>query len=155
MPHGPADHPARRKIEHDRQVQPAVARGEIRDIADPHLIEQVGGGDVELAVERIRGDRMRMGGVCGDAKAAPRRDPDPLLVHQARDAIEARGVAERREFHVHARAAVGAATPLVHHRDVQGELPVRVRPRARWALDPRIVAGLEKYGGKLGEWTAP
>jgi hypothetical protein len=39
MSHGPADHAPGGEIQHDRQVQPALARPEICDVANPHAID--------------------------------------------------------------------------------------------------------------------
>src|SRR6266516_140903 len=48
--HGPTDHQARKDVEHDRQIQPALHRPDRRDIGHPL---RIGGSRRKLAVEQV------------------------------------------------------------------------------------------------------
>ena len=48
--HRPADDPSRKQVHHDRQIKPALGRGDIRDIGRPLLVH---GSCLEVAIQVI------------------------------------------------------------------------------------------------------
>src|SRR6185437_149437 len=143
--HGPPNHAARREIEHDRQVEPAFARREIRDVTHPHAIHRpppVRIADRKVAIEYVRRNGMRVRGI--------RRTPEPPRhlpaqaprAHEPRNPLLAVMLPLGVQLRVHARTAVRPPAPLMNRRDVRRELVVMHRTRARRPLHPRVVPGL-------------
>src|SRR5690606_33141 len=52
--HGPSDDPSAAHVQHDCQVQPSIASGQVGDVADPH---PVGSGAGERPGKAVRGSR--------------------------------------------------------------------------------------------------
>jgi hypothetical protein len=57
-PHRPGNSHARVEVQHHGQIQPALRRPDVGDVAGPHPI---GLGHGELTIERVGGDGMRIG----------------------------------------------------------------------------------------------
>ena len=64
----PADHPAAAQVQHRRQVQPALAGGDVGDVADPDPIDLAG---LEPAIQRVLGDGVAVARVGGPDHEPP------------------------------------------------------------------------------------
>src|SRR5438034_4184303 len=95
LAHRPADGEARAEIEDHRQVEPALARRDVRDVGDPRLIRLC---PLELPRQDVGrdGERVSRVGRHPDPPAAPGGEPaDP---HQARHALATRPAAAVHQF---------------------------------------------------------
>ena len=77
--HRPAHNLARVQVQHCRQIQPAAARTDVGDVADPGLIGQ---GLIELPVEHIARHSHGVFAICGVDKLAPPNRPQAIEPHQ-------------------------------------------------------------------------
>ena len=78
--HRPADNPARIQIHEDRQVQPALAGGHVRDIARPFLVR---GARREDALQVVGSGQFRRN-AAGPAPPSPTHTAEVMPAHQAR-----------------------------------------------------------------------
>jgi len=81
-----------------------------------------------------------MAGVGGAYEATPLASGQPLLAHEAGDALATHLAAPGAQLGMHARAAVGAAAVLVHGHHLLGQLPVGLLPLGLRTLLPGGVA---------------
>src|SRR5208282_3204472 len=79
LAHRPADDLPRVQIENDRQVQPTLARGDIRQVGGPHLIRAL---RLEVLVEPVRRHRQGVLGVRGRLEPPLVPAVQPVLPHQ-------------------------------------------------------------------------
>ena len=93
LAHRPAHHLARRQVEHRGQVEPALVRRNVADIAQP---DPVGTRRLEVLPEQVGGDRQAVAAVGGDGAEASRGDAaDAMPAHQALDPAAAGWLRER------------------------------------------------------------
>jgi hypothetical protein len=111
--HRPADDAPARQIEHDGEIEKALLRGHIRQVAHPRRIARPR-ADRKIARQEIGCDGLRVIGVGGADKAPAPARHEALLAHEAGDALLARVLAARGEFVVEARRAV-APLRLAEH----------------------------------------
>src|SRR5688572_5893425 len=83
----PTYDPSRVQVQQDCQVQPSVARRNVRDVACEHLVRR---RRIEVTLEQIRGDALRVPRVRRFSKAAWRMAAEPLSVHQSSHPLLAR-----------------------------------------------------------------
>src|SRR5437016_1496144 len=129
----PADDPAREEVEDDDEVQPALARPEVRDVRDPGRVRR---RDRELPIEDVGGYREVVLRVRRALEAPLLPRPQALFAHQARHAMASHRLALRLKFPIDSGTPIAAATGRMGGRDVHGELlivasPSRDRPPLR------------------------
>jgi hypothetical protein len=89
-PERPADDASRPQVEQDREIEPALGRGEARDVCGP---DPIGRGDRESTAQMIRGGRgVRIDHGRG-LKAAARPAAQALEAHQPNHAFATDAVA--------------------------------------------------------------
>src|SRR2546425_726454 len=135
LAHRPADGEARAEIEDHRQVEPALARRDVRDVGDPRLIRLC---PLELPRQDVGrdGERVSRVGRHPELPAAPGGEPaDP---HQARHALATRPAAAVHQFGVNPRAAIPLPALRVDHRDLEAQSFVRLPARGRRPGLPRV-----------------
>ena len=138
-----ADHAAGADIQDGDEIEPALASQDTGCISDPGL---VGTADGEVW-QSVGGDRAAVLAV-GRARPILGALPgeEPLLAHEAGDAIAPTGAAQRLS---QPRTAIGLATA----RKLLSNPPAQMRgfelPRAGLApaLDPIVIAALARPGG--------
>ena len=123
MPHGPANYATGGEIQHDREIQSALARPAIREIADPHAIERGHRVHGEVPIEDSWRDRMPVLRVGGDANAWWRCRAQARPTHQPRDPMHAGRLPLREALRVHPQTAIRAMAGLVDQ-----PLPTRIIP---------------------------
>jgi hypothetical protein len=106
----PTDDAPRKEVEQHREIEPAFARRDVRDVADPGLVGSFG---LEAALEHVRGDRMRVVRVGRAAKTTLSSALEPAFSHEPLDALLADAYATSAKLAVHAGAAVDAPTSFV------------------------------------------
>jgi hypothetical protein len=135
--HCPADNAAGVEIEHDRQMEPALAGAHRGDVGDPALI---GGRGRKVAPQAVWWCReLAPGG--GDPPEAPLgAGDDPLVPHEARDAMAPRRHALSPKLVVNARRPIRSTAGRVRRPDVDQERVVALGLARPWAPHPGVEA---------------
>src|SRR5262245_10126076 len=117
--HRPAHHPTRKQIEHDCQIQPALACRQISDITDPDPIWRLGH---KRPRELIRCNWLAVTAICGANASATPSWAQLSLAHQARHTLARTADALCLEFSMHTWTAIGVATIGKDRLDLAGQL---------------------------------
>ena len=150
LTHRPADHPTRRKIEHDREIEPTFARSKISDVAGPDLI-LVQLLQIEIAAKNIGCYGQRMIGIRRLSKSARQHADEPMRLHNASDAFLTNANALGRELSVNAWTSIGLAAFGMSTNHGLSDRNVYRRTHARSAAAPLI----ESSAGNLQEFAHP
>src|SRR6202451_285748 len=102
----PANNLARVKVQDDRQVHPALARPDVRDVADPYRVGLLG---MEVSLEQVGRNRQRVIRVGRRLVLASAFGSQTRFAHQPSDALAANAHALAGELVVHPRRTVTAA----------------------------------------------
>jgi hypothetical protein len=137
---GPADDPARGQVDDGGQIQPALPRVDVGDVAAPAGIDRgrVGG---EVASDQVRthaGVGIRDGGGPPPARALTGQ---PSGTHQPGDAFPAVPQPGIGEVGVDPRCSVGAFRHRMHRGDALGELSIDALPHRLHAGFLLVVGG--------------
>jgi hypothetical protein len=136
--HRPADHLARRQVEHGGQVKPALVRGYVGDVAEPNLVRR---GHLEVLSEQVGRNRQAVAAVGGNgAEAARGNAADAVPAHQALDPATTGGATLGAQGGVDPRAAVAAPVLGMQATDVGQQLPIGCCPCAFGPAAPSVVA---------------
>src|SRR5689334_7590892 len=133
----PADHAPREQVEDDDQVEPALERPQIRDVADP---DRVRGCRRELPIEDIGGDGPRVLRIRRHAEPPLGAGAQALRLHQPGDALAPDALTAIAQLRVHSRTAVPAPTLRMNRCDLHRQPLIALRPRGRRPLLPGIAA---------------
>ena len=137
LAHRPANHFARKQVQHDRQVQPGFAGLNVRKIADPFL---VGSGGRKLLVQAVWGRnyaRLALGGHRMILRFGFRGDF--MQAHQARHPIPPTHHPFPLQARMDPRAAIGLPASLVFRLDQPQQGLVGLFARAGKTQPPGIV----------------
>lgn len=91
------------QIDDHREIKPAFARVEIRDVSDPRTVWR---GDRKLAPKAIRRGRQSMTTARRDAKPAPSPSPQAVGAHQTHHALATHPDALTPKLLVESRTAI-------------------------------------------------
>src|SRR5579863_5275777 len=132
----PSDHPARKQVQHNRQVQPALKRPQISDVADPAAVGRAHG---ETPREQIALYRHSVVGVGSAAKAPAHTRAQPRRPHQPRHSLARDPLSPSAQLRMHPRTAVTTAALGVNRRPLQRQALVLASMRRRRPLAPGVV----------------
>jgi hypothetical protein len=133
----PADDAPRVQVEDDREVHEAGDGAQVGQVRDPDLVRR---RHLELALDQIRCDGVRVPRLRRGDEAAPRARVQTGLAHQARHALPTDAMPGSAQLGMDTRAAVATAAGREGGTDVgrEGFVPTcAVRHRA---LSPGVVA---------------
>src|SRR5207249_2638938 len=134
----PANNAAREQVQDDHEVQPALARPEVRDVGHPGRVRC---RDRELPIENVGRHREVMLRVRRALEAALLPRAQALLPHEARHAMAPNVVALCLEFPIDPGTPVAPATGRMGGDDVHGELLILASPRRHRTSSCRIEPG--------------
>src|SRR2546422_1327049 len=134
----PANNAAREQVQDDHEVQPALARPEVRDVGHPGRVRC---RDRELPIENVGRHREVMLRVRRALEAALLPRAQALLPHEARHAMAPNVVALCLEFPIDPGTPVAPATGRMGGGDVHGELLILAAPRRHRTSSRRIEPG--------------
>src|SRR3954447_7079388 len=135
---GPADDVPRVQIQNRGNEQlRAAADQKLRGVADPPVIRAVGG---ELPIQHVGGDRLIVIAHRRPLVSAPCPHHDPLLAHQASDALLADPLAVFDKIFPDARPAVGPTTGVVRGSHAHAEMAIAAGVGRFRAALPRVEA---------------
>ena len=123
--HAPAHHLAADQVDHGGQVQPAIAGGDIGDVAGP---DPVGRIHRELAVEQVGRNGQRMFAVGRDDKLSLAPRFDAVHLHGLLHPLPAHTKASAQQLFPHAGPAVLALDLGVNHTDVGQQIFIADSP---------------------------
>lgn len=130
----PGEDASRTLIHDDREIAPAPADAEVRDIADPHLIRA---RDARLpeAIGMLREARLdaRLGAIAADRFRAEAR-----RAHQPRDATTTATPARVHQLAMQSRTAIAPLMPREATTNLRGQRPVLDRVRAFFPPTPGV-----------------
>ena len=123
--HAPAHHLAAEQVDHRGQVQPALAGGDVGDVAGPGPVGRV---HREITVEQVGRNGQGMFAVGGDNKfpLAPR--PDAVPVHGLLHPLLAHTSAAAQQFLPHAWPAVLSLDLGMNRKDVGQQILIADSP---------------------------
>src|SRR3954469_13874347 len=151
----PPDDAPRGEVEHDREIEPAFRRPQIRDVRGPHPIALALHRHTELPVELVRRQRQGMARLGRHAETPWTDAPQPIKAHEPRDALLRTPDPLRAQLGVDLRGAVALMTrrmgradreaqPLILRSAVAGApLVRRVEARGRHPERPTHESRLE------------
>lgn len=139
--HRPAHHAATGYIQHHREVEPALTRGNVGDVPDPDPVDSLDLLHRKATCRQIVGHRIRIRRVCGSTAPLATFGLQPVLAHPARDALPHTANPLRFQFLVYPRATITALTGPVNETNLHAESLISDITLFRAALMRRIKAG--------------
>ena len=134
--HRPADDPAAERIEHNRQIEEAAPRWNIRDIGHPQPIGLIRG---EIAVDEI-GRLARPIPHGRDGALATAHADQTSVQHQPSNTFATDTNAGFRKINLETRCSIGAFRRGVRRADFRGQRGVHQGTRRGRPLHPRVIA---------------
>jgi hypothetical protein len=136
--HRPAHDAATEDVEHDREIEKAAARRDVRDIGHPQRVRRIRD---ERAIDQI-GRLPRVVARRRHDEPATADADDPGRAHQAGDALASDADADLTQIGLDARAPIRAVRGGVKRADPLHEDCIGARSGGRRALRPRMKAAL-------------
>src|SRR6266851_4094372 len=123
------------QVHHGRQVAPALAQTQVREIPHPNLVGARRQGFIQAQVPRLQEEFVNAAGIAVHAA-----DPSPQasLAHQARHPLVAAAYALAPEHFVHARRAVAPAAVAVDALDPGAQRLVVAQALAAVSAQPGV-----------------
>src|SRR6266508_1280814 len=123
------------QVHHGRQIAPALAQTQVREIPHPDLVGARRQGFVQAQVPRLQEELVNAAGV---AVHAAHPSPQASLAHQARHALVAAAYALAPEHFVHPRRAVAPAAVAVDTLDPGAQRLVVAQALAAVSAQPGV-----------------
>src|SRR6266511_4602337 len=133
--HGPADHCAAVGVDDDRQVQPALPRADVGDVAEPFLVRCAGG---EVALHEI----LDLHFWISDGRSTEptwRPTHQTSLAHEASNALAGDALLMLAQFGMDTRCAIGATAPVVNGPNLLYQRQVGLRATVLLTVTPGVV----------------
>jgi hypothetical protein len=134
--HSLGNDPARVKIQHHRQIEPALSGPDVGNVARPH---PVGVRHRKLTIERVRHNRIRMRRICGGPPRLDRLGADRIRPHETGDTVLTDPLAMGLECRVNPGTAVGAPRLCMDHPNLDKQLSILCRASTLRPRHPGIV----------------
>ncbi len=144
--HRPADDPPGVRVDHGREVEPALPGADVGHVPDPHRVQAA---LVEPALDPVERDVVRLRlGLCRGPPRPRSASPQTVGPHVLRDRLARHNLALRAQVGKDPRRPVGAVGVLVQLGDPRRQHGCPHRPRRGRSPGPRVV-------GRAGDLEQP